>query len=254
MRAPRLSIITVTKNDPAGLTRTVKSVERWRASADVEHIVVFAGTSPQETVGGLRLHRQSSSGIAAAFNEGLAMAQGDWVWFVNGGDAVHEELDPAWLLSLLARSRADLVVGGIHYDGEVSPCPVPALDRRWPLLDCWLPHPATLIKRRTLVQAGGFNVSYTIAMDFDLWFRLVRGGAIVDVVSVVLARFDPNGVSQHADYRHVVCREEARVILRNWRSLLGAPWLLLGRVIRRLLWAVRHRSDKNQQGPAHGQS
>lgn len=253
MSAPRLSIITVTKDDPAGLARTVKSAECWRVSADVEHLVVYAGTPPRDVVAGVRFQQQSSSGIAAAFNEGLAMARGDWVWFLNGGDAVHEVLDRAWLLTLLANTRADLVVGGIHYDGEASPRPAPPLHRQWPLLECWLPHPATLVKRQLLLRAGGFNVSYAIAMDYELWFRLLQGGAIVDVISVLLARFDPHGLSQHTAYRHVVCREEARVILGNWRSLLGAPWALSWRVIRRLLWSVRHRTNTSQQGSAHGQ-
>ena len=181
------------------------------------------------------------------------MARGEWVWFVNGGDAVHEALDPAWLLALLATSRADIVVGGIHYDGDASPRPVPPLHRQWPLLECWLPHPATLVRKQTLLQAGGFDAGYTIAMDYDLWFRLLNGGATVDVLSAPLARFDPTGLSQRADYRQVVCREEARVILRNWRSLLGAPLRLSGRVIRRLLWSVRRGKTSRQQSPAHGQ-
>jgi glycosyltransferase involved in cell wall biosynthesis len=226
----------------------------------VEHIVVDGSGECSHTN---RLIRQAggesvlilrpAKGIADAFNAGLAMARGDWVWFVNGGDAVHEALDPAWLLALLANSRADLVVGGIHYDGDASPRPVPPLRQQWPLLECWLPHPATIARKQTLLQAGGFDAGYAIAMDYDLWFRLLNGGATVDVISVPLARFDPTGLSQRAYYRQVVCREEARVILRNWRSLLGAPLRLSGRVIRRLLWSVRHRKSGSQQPPAHGQ-
>lgn len=253
--APLLSIVTITKNDPAGLGRTIESTAAWRrASAAVEQIVIFAGESPQVSEGpGLFVRRQNGAGIAAAFNEGLAVARGDWVWYVNGGDAVHEALNPDWLLALLGNSRADIVVGGIHYDGDASPRPVPLLRRQWPLLECWLPHPATLVKKQTLLQATGFDADYTIAMDYDLWFRLLNSGATADVISVPLARFDPNGMSQRADHRHVVCREEARVILRNWRALMGAPFNLFGRVVHRLLWSVRYRRNGSQQPPAHGQ-
>jgi putative colanic acid biosynthesis glycosyltransferase len=254
MNAPRLSIVTITKDDPAGLGRTIDSTAAWRSLSAVEQIVIFAGAAPRVPVGaGLTVHPQNGTGIAAAFNEGLAMARGEWVWFVNGGDAVHEALDPAWLLALLANSRADLVVGGIHYDGDASPRPVPPLRQQWPLLECWLPHPATLVRKQTLLQATGFNADYTIAMDYDLWFRLLNGGATVDVISIPLARFDPTGLSQRADYRKVVCREESKVILRNWRSLLGAPLCLFGRVIHRLLWSVRHCKNGSQQPQAHGQ-
>jgi hypothetical protein len=253
MNAPRLSIITITKDDPTGLARTLQSTGRWRALPEVEHLVVYGGADPEVAAADLRLQRETSAGIAAAFNQGLALAHGVWVWFVNGGDAVHEALDPTWLLALLANSRADMVVGGIHYDGDASPRPFPPLHRQWPLLECWLPHPATLVKKQTLLQAGGFDTGYTIAMDYDLWFRLLNGNATVDVISVPLARFNPTGLSQRADYRQVVCREEARVIQRNWRSLLGAPLGLSGRVIRRLMWSIRHRNNGSQQPPTHGQ-
>ncbi len=248
-----LSIITITKDDPVGLARTLGSTAIWRHKAGVQQLVVYSGVKPMVEVGqALRLHAQESTGIAAAFNEGLALVRSQWVWFLNGGDAVHEELDPSWLLALLANSRADLVVGGIHYDGDLSPRPVPSLSHQWPLLECWLPHPATLVKRQILLQAGGFDTGFTIAMDYDLWFRLLKGGATMDVISVPLARFDPRGLSQRADCRHVVRREEARLILRNWRSLLGGLLRLAGRTFRRLLWSVRHRTSNSQPPPTHG--
>ncbi len=253
--APLLSIVTITRDDPAGLARTIDSAATWRALPAVEQIVIYAGAAPLLGEGsGLRVHRQIGTGIAEAFNEGLTLARGDWVWFVNGGDAVHEALDPMWMLSLLKSSRADLVVGGIHYDGDASPRPVPPLHRQWPLLECWLPHPSSLVRKRALLQARGFDAGYAVAMDYDLWFRLLQDGATVDVISVPLARFDPTGISQRANYRAVVCREEAEVILKNWRALFGGSLHMLGLIIRRTLWAVRHRKGESvHRIAAHGE-
>ncbi len=247
-----LTIVTLTKDDPPGLARTLDSAAAWRVRGDVEHIVVFAGDRPSlADDASLTMHQQVSLGIAGAFNEGLARARGEWVWFLNGGDAIHESLNPEWLLALLAQSQAEIVVGGIHYDGDDIARFAPPLSRQWPLLECWLPHPATLVRRETVLRMSGFDVRYAIAADYDLWFRLLRGGARVDTVSIPFARFDITGLSQRSDMRQVVCREEASVILRRSWHLLNEGRRLAGRIAYRLLWALRHWKPIPKK-PPHG--
>jgi glycosyltransferase involved in cell wall biosynthesis len=240
MNGPRLSIVTVTKDDPAGLERTLASTAAWLEGLPaVEQIVIDASVLPA-TVGNpvVRVIRQQSHGIAAAFNEGLQAAQGEWVWFLNGGDAVHEALAPDWLLSLLATTRADIVTGALHFDGESAPRPMPHLSYQWPLIACWLAHPTTLVRRETLLSVGGFDQRWRIAMDYDLWFRLLNRDAIVDVVSVPFARFDVKGVSEHRETRVAARGEEAKVVLAHCGRLGGAVVRLCLRVVRRISWAL----------------
>jgi glycosyltransferase involved in cell wall biosynthesis len=239
MNNPRLSIITVTKDDPAGLERTLASTAAWLEGSEVEQIVIDASVLPA-TIGNpvVRVVRQNSRGIAAAFNEGLQEVHGEWVWFLNGGDAVHEALDRDWLLSLLATTRADIVTGALHFDGESAPRPMPHLSYQWPLIACWLAHPTTLVRRKTLLSVGGFDPRWRIAMDYDLWFRVLCRDAIVDVVSVPFARFDMKGVSEHRETRFAAREEEAKVVLAHCGRLGGAAVRLCLRVVRRISWAL----------------
>jgi glycosyltransferase involved in cell wall biosynthesis len=238
MKDVLLSIVTITRDDPTGLARTLASTADWLVDPVVEQIIVDGSTPPAAVGHPVVRLRQQSPGIAGAFNQGLQAAQGEWVWFLNGGDAVHEALHPGWLLALLAATRADIVTGSLHFDGESAPRPIPHLSYQWPLIACWLMHPATLVRRETLLSAGGFDPRRCMAMDYDLWFRLLRRGAIVDVLSVPFARFDVTGVSERPGTHAAARREEARVVLAHGGRLAwAAVWLGL-RIIRRISWAV----------------
>ncbi len=236
-----LTIVTITKDDSDGLARTLSSSKYWH-SMGVEHVIVDGGgdaaAGPSKSINWdmdkFRVLSQKSQGIAAAFNEGLAVANGEWVWFLNGGDAIHEDLDPAWLLSLLSRTQAQVITGTLHFDGERVPRVMPHLSYQWPLISCWLAHPATLVRRDLLLAAGGFDIRWRIAMDYDLWLRLLSPGVAVDVLSVPFARFDVGGVSERAETRAEARREEMRVVLQHAGHFVWAgPWLCL-RLARRL--------------------
>ncbi len=234
---PILSIVTITKDDPQGLQRTLASTEAWLADPAVEQIVVDASVPPAAACNAaLRVIRQQSRGISAAFNEGWRAARGKWVWFLNGGDAVHPQLSREWLLRLLSTTSAGLVIGAIQYDGETALHVAPALPRQWPMLDCWIPHPATIIRREVLETVGGFDERWKIAMDFDLWLRMLPRGIGVDVIAIPFAEFDVTGLCQRADRRGEVRRENAGVLRRHgWmfmRSWLHAGGRLGGNLLR----------------------
>lgn len=217
-----LTIVTITKDDPTGLVRTLKSAEAWRANPGVEQVVVYAGAEPAVTANDtLIVRQQRSTGIADAFNEGLALARGEWVWFVNGGDAIHENTDPVWLLSHLRRTKAELVVGAVQFDGEAEPRRLPGLRDQWPLIACWLPHQATMIRRELLVAAGGFQDRWRVAMDYDLWLRMIAAKTPVDVLSVVLARFATDGISESSATIALKWREDAAVVRTHALAMTG---------------------------------
>jgi putative colanic acid biosynthesis glycosyltransferase len=245
MTCPSLTLITITKDDPAGLARTLASASVWRSCPGVEQLVIYAGVKPDVAAeAALTLCQQDSTGIAAAFNEGLARARGDWVWFINGGDAIHEALDPAWLLTHLGTTKADLVTGALQFDGEGQPRVVAPLAYQWPLLACWLMHPSTLARRTRLLAVGGFDERWRIAMDYDLWFRFVDRATVVDVLSVPFARFNRSGVSESPATTGLARREAGRVVLTHGVRLLRDGCWLGFRILGRLAKAAG-----NQLGP-----
>src|SRR5688572_23038982 len=87
---PLLTVVVISKDDPAGLAGTLRSVE-CQAFDDLEVIVVAKGSSAGLDAAAFRLAaltllEQRDGGISAAFNEGIARSRGRWINFLNGGD------------------------------------------------------------------------------------------------------------------------------------------------------------------------
>lgn len=225
MQNYRLTLITITKDDPVGLGRTLVSAAALRSRPGVEQLVVYApGTVPDIGDQSVVLLPQRSSGIAGAFNEGLNAARGEWIWFLNGGDAIHENLDPDWLFGLLHATQAEAVSGALHYDGAGLPTGAPVLRMQWPLVTSWLPHPATLVRRTVLLKLGGFDPRWKICMDYDLWCRLLTTEAKIDVIAVSFARFDVTGISNRAETRSLLMGENAAILWRHKAVIFRTCW------------------------------
>lgn len=105
MTPPKFSIITVCFNASANIERTLESV-RLSKYEHVEHIIVD-GNSTDRTIQIITRYRDSANacnnghnvvlyigpddGIYDAMNHGLALAQGDYVCFLNAGDCLPDD-------------------------------------------------------------------------------------------------------------------------------------------------------------------
>lgn len=232
----RLSIITITKDDPAGLAKTLASAAPLR-SAGVEHFVIDGNTVPGTGVvtdrgdPRLEVYLRPPQGIADAFNFGLARARGEWVWFLNGGDQIDVRLTAEFLFALLDNTRADVVIGGITYEGETKPRAHPSGELQWPPFRTWIPHPSTLVRRRLFEQLGAFDERYSVAMDYEWWLRAFSAAVRMDVLAVPFTVFAPDGISQQSDQWVKIARERDDAIRRHegrlWRTWFAAGGRLL---------------------------
>lgn len=111
MSLPRVSVITVVMNDAVGLSRTISSVAA-QDYGNIQYVIVDGGS----TDGSLDLIKSQNhlvdswisepdEGIYHAMNKGLALADGEWVLFMNAGD----EFSSTGALSLAAA----LINGGV---------------------------------------------------------------------------------------------------------------------------------------------
>lgn len=88
----KLSIIVTTWGVEPWADACLDSVRRAAAGQDVEILTVSNG-----------------AGVAAARNEGLARATGDYVWFVDGDDVIREDAVRKIAAALRAAPDADIV-------------------------------------------------------------------------------------------------------------------------------------------------
>lgn len=93
---PLISIITITFNAAEQLPPTMESVAA-QTCREFEHIIID-GASKDNTLqvarslasNSLRILSEPDKGLYDAMNKGLRMAQGDYVIFLNAGDAFHD--------------------------------------------------------------------------------------------------------------------------------------------------------------------
>ncbi len=89
---PRLSIITVVRNDARGLVRTLVSVAAQNYAN--RQVILIDGGSTDGTLETIRQHAaaidiwvsEPDEGIYHAMNKGVVLADGEWMLFMNSGD------------------------------------------------------------------------------------------------------------------------------------------------------------------------
>ena len=90
---PRISIITICYNAASTITRTLRSVSA-QTYPNIQYLIID-GASKDNTLELVRelapeaeIYSERDKGIYDAMNKGLDRATGDYVWYVNAGDAL----------------------------------------------------------------------------------------------------------------------------------------------------------------------
>jgi glycosyltransferase involved in cell wall biosynthesis len=215
-----LSIITVTKDDPDGLRRTIDSVDR-QSFNDFEHIVIN-GTKDADRALQISLFSrdvrkfifQRDSGIYDAMNIGLSCATGEYILFLNGGD---ELLDDALLTAEKHSSdkgKPDLLCFRQEFvspDGRLLKVRAHYGPEECSyLIPFW--HQALLI-RTDFHRASKYDPNMSIAGDHDLFLRLLKRNPSIGYSDLVISRMFDGGIGQKS--RDLANIESLESLLKN---------------------------------------
>lgn len=203
---PKLSIVTITLNNLAGLTRTRDSLAGLR-DVDFEHLIIDGGSSDgtldflRALPAGSRWVSEPDRGPYDAMNKGAGIAQGEWVMFLNAGDTLAAPEGLATLLRAAEAADAGLAYGSHLYKGRIRR--PEALETLHALLLAgeakkWLRgHPChqAVIARRRLLLDRPFDLRFRIAADFD-WMESVRRSGVKSLkVDALICAYQPGGLS-----------------------------------------------------------
>ena len=225
--SPTVSIITITYNAAETLERTITSVERQDYAA-IEYIVVD-GASTDGTMEIVGRHAATVSkyvsepddGLYFAMNKGLAMATGDYVWFVNAGDELY---GPTTVSDMVGRGDRDT---DVYYGdtvitrmdgseiGQRRLTPPESLNRdsfRRGMLVC---HQA-FVARRSLCPA--YDTRYRLSADFDWCVKILTRSKRVVNTRQTLVKFLDGGVTGHNIARALSERFEIMCHHYGWTS------------------------------------
>lgn len=142
----------------------------------------------------IRLISRPNTGYLRALNEGLSLAQGEFIARMDADDVSHCERLERQIAFL--ESHPDCVAVGsallrIDADGDVlceEPMPETHEDIEARLFNGLgaLGHPAVTMRRSALIEVGGYRDAYYGAEDHDLWLRLAERGRLANLREALL--------------------------------------------------------------------
>ena len=199
-----VSIITVTYNSAATLSRTMESVLAQSVSP-FEYIIVD-GKSTDNTLEtaegyrrrfeekgiGLKIISEPDKGIYDAMNKGIGMATGDLIGMINSDDW-YEPCAIETVLKTYAEEPFDMFYADLKMHMPSGRTFVKkARYRKYATSRDWN-HPTTFISKEMYKKYKYRNE--TIHDDYDLVLRLRKAGAKTVIRNVVTADFTMNGTS-----------------------------------------------------------
>lgn len=183
----KISVVTPSYNQGRFIERTLRSVS-GQAGVELEHFVADGGSS-DETVsileshaGGLRWISERDRGQAHAVNKAIAATDGEIIGWLNSDDVYYPGALARVAAFFKANPGVDVVYGQADHIDEAGeafeayptvPWDLDRLRER-----CFICQPAAFIRRRALEAHGMLDESLHYCMDYELWLRLGRRGAV----------------------------------------------------------------------------
>ncbi len=220
-----VSIVTPCLNGAAFLEQTISSVLA-QTYADIEYALVDGGSTDASLAiarsfgARVRALELPGSSQARAINAGLESAGGEFFAFLNADDVLEPSAVERAVAALRAAPDAPYAYGGAEFidanGSTLGPYPVRAFSRSDLMHECFICQPATLIRTSALRAVGGFDESYDIAFDYDLWIRLAERFAPPVQVDGPLARVRMHGDSKTFRMRASGFREICKLVGRHY--------------------------------------
>lgn len=221
----KLSIITATYNSAKTLPATLASLEN-QTNQNFESIVVDGGSkdSTLEIVQNSsvvdRWVSEKDRGIYDALNKGIAMSEGEYVGFMHSDDVFASDSSVAEIMSCLDKYKPEALYGNLQY---VQKDDVSKVIRLWEsgnysfsrLRYGWMPpHPTFYMKKDLYDRIGGFDLSYSIAADYDSLLRYLYTNNVTPVyLDRVLVNMRMGGASNRS-LKNIIqkSKEDARAM------------------------------------------
>ena len=233
-----LTIITVTKNCAHTIERTLASVSAIKRLG-IEYIVVD-GVSTDATLEAVRSRgklvdrviSEPDDGIYQAMNKGVGLAQGRYVLFINGDDALVADGFTA-VMDVIAQGQDGIICATTLVGDKDRPSEnLVASPWRLPFFNA-IPHPSTFVPREMLLRSP-FREDLRIASDYDFFLDAYLAGASFRVLSVVTALHQRGGASGNVQLSALELEKVRRQRL-GWRYPLVNALAALFRVVKRTM-------------------
>lgn len=212
MSLPPITIITINRNSGAAAQRTANSI---REQQQPFSWVIIDGASTDSSGTTLRDAMRSGddyisepdAGIADAFNKGIQRATGSALLFLNAGDTLNGPTALGTLVKAWNNGEHPWITGGAEVMTESGELLYVRNHHAHTSTDtllrqgCRVWHAATLVDRRLIEKHGGYDTSFRIAMDYEMWLRFAAAGTALRIVTAPICQFRVGGISARVQAR-----------------------------------------------------
>ena len=199
---PSVSVVMPVRNASIYLKHSIESILE-QSFTDFEFLIVDDGSTDgsaedlrryADADPRIRLTVRANAGLVSTLNEMLRAARGEFIARMDADDVAlpnrfKDQLD-------FLRTHPDIVcVGGayvridergrrimtVHFKEDHEAIQESALSGVGPLC-----HPSVMMRRKAVMQVGGYDHRWVYAEDLDLWLRLGEVGRLANLPQVVL--------------------------------------------------------------------
>lgn len=217
----KITVITVCYNAEKEIEKTLKSV-LGQTFHPFEYLIID-GKSHDNTVEIAESYRsqferkgiryvvlsEKDTGIYNAMNKGLRIARGDFISFLNVGDWYQPDA-LSKINNFYHENPFDLTYGGLNYilpNGNVV-VKMSRLDKILVSSRNWN-HPSMFL-RRELYEEYGFDESFPVYADFNLYIKLRKSNIIIRVIPEIITNFAADGISTDVNLNKVLSRAKEK--------------------------------------------
>lgn len=198
----KLSIVTLNLNNAEGLERTAQSVVN-QSFSDFEWIVMDGGSSDGSTDVIEKFKSRISywkserdTGIYNAMNSGVKVASGEFVLFLNSGDALY---DSNTLSEVFCKEYQNVILYGdiIVTNFQSKKENIIRYPEKLLFSDLFLRgicHNATFIPKQILM-ACPMSENYKIASDWEFFMKMALASYPFQHIDILVTRYEDGGVS-----------------------------------------------------------
>lgn len=231
----KVTVVTAVLNDAGHIEQTILSVIS-QTNIEIEYIIVDGGSKDGtlELIGKYKdkislLISEPDRGVYDAMNKGIKYSTGDFVYFLNSGDVL---LNPSILSKIKLeelKERNAIIYGNVvvaYGNIEALEKPRPFFNSKMKFKGIGICHQSMFFPGE-LIRNEKYDLSYNIAADYDLAYRLWRKGTEFLYKDITIAKYDwGKGISSNPYKLLDVYRENARVCHQQLNPLYWAKMVL----------------------------
>ena len=231
----KVTVVTAVLNDAGHIEQTILSVIS-QTDIEIEYIIVDGGSKDGtlELIGKYKdkislLISEPDRGVYDAMNKGIKYSTGDFVYFINSGDIL---LNPSILSKIKLeelKERNAIIYGNVvvaYGNIEALEKPRPFFNSKMKFKGIGICHQSMFFPGK-LIRNEKYDLSYNIAADYDLAYRLWRKGTEFLYKDITIAKYDwGKGISSNPYKLLDVYRENARVCHQQLNPLYWAKMVL----------------------------